>query len=148
MKAVNPYVNLPGNTEEAFAYYGKVFGTEPFGILRYRDMGGEAMGIKGADLDKVAHMAVPLCGENMLMGTDVVPSAGQPPVTPGNNVYIALEMDDAGEARRVFAGLSAGGKVEMPLEKTDWAELFGMCTDKHGIQWMVSFTGSATFEKT
>jgi PhnB protein len=145
MISVNPYLNFPGNTEEAFAFYGKVFGTEPYGILRYRDMGGEAMGLTGDDLDKVAHMAVPLSDKNMLMGTDVTPTSGQPPVVQGNNHYIMLETESAEEARKVFDGLVAGGTAEMPLEKTEWAELYGMCRDKFGVLWMVNFTGSVTF---
>lgn len=146
MKAVHPYINLPGNTEEAFAFYGKVFGTEPFGKMRYRDMGGEAMGIQGAELDKVAHMAVPLNKDIMLMGTDVVPSSGQPPVAFGNNVYIMLDADSAEEAQRLFDGLVAGGTVEMAMAKTEWAESYGCCVDKFGIRWMVNYTGSVVFE--
>lgn len=147
MKSASPYINLPGNTEEAFAFYGKVFGTEPFGLLRYRDMGGEAMGLTGDALDKVAHMGVPLGKDIVLMGTDVVPGMNQPAVVFGNNHYIMLEADDADEARRVFDGLSTGGKVEMPLDKTEWAELYGMCADKYGILWMVNYTGSVVFEE-
>lgn len=145
MKTVNPYINLPGNTEEAFAFYGKVFGTEPVGMVRYRDMGGEAMGLKGADLDKVAHVAIPLAGQ-MLMGTDVVTASGQPPVSLGNNVYIMLDAESAEEANRLFAGLSDGGTLEMELSKTEWAESYGCCVDKFGIRWMVNYTGSVVFE--
>jgi PhnB protein len=28
----------------------------------------------------------------------------------------------------------------MPLEKAMWGDMFGMCTDKFGINWMVSIT--------
>ena len=42
------------------------------------------------------------------------------------------------EAERLFAGISEGGKVTMPLEKTFWAERFGMCTDRFGVSWMVN----------
>lgn len=145
MKTVHPYINLPGNTEEAFAFYGKVFGTEPFGIMRYRDMGGEAMGMKGADLDKVAHMALQLNADHMLMGTDVIPSTGQPPVTHGNSSYYMLDMESAEEAQRIFDGLIQGGTVEMALAKTEWAESYGCCVDKYGIRWMINYTGSVVF---
>ena len=45
---------------------------------------------------------------------------------------------DVAEAEALFAGLSEGGTVTMPLEKTFWAERFGMCTDRFGVSWMVN----------
>ena len=39
MSRVSTYLNFPGTTEEAFAFYGTVFGTEPsFPIQRFGDM--------------------------------------------------------------------------------------------------------------
>jgi PhnB protein len=45
----------------------------------------------------------------------------------------------------LFNGLSDGGNVAMPLAKTEWAETYGMCTDKFGVQWMVNYTGNVQF---
>jgi len=42
------------------------------------------------------------------------------------------------EADRIFAALSKGGQVQMPLKKTFWSPRFGMCEDRFGIGWMVS----------
>ena len=33
--------------------------------------------------------------------------------------------------------LSDGGNVTMPLEKQMWGDVFGMCTDRYGVPWMV-----------
>lgn len=144
MKSANPYLYFPGNTEEAFSFYKSVFGGDFLGVLRYRDFGENMPGIPKNSLDKIAHTALPLGGGNMLMATDAVdPDC---PLTPGNNFYIALEADSAEEADRVFNALSAGGSVEIPLEKVEWAEKFGICKDRFGIQWMMSYTGSVTFE--
>ena len=46
----------------------------------------------------------------------------------------AIAVRDAEAARQVFGKLS----VIMPLEKTYWAEAFGMVTDKFGVKWMVN----------
>jgi PhnB protein len=146
MKSVNPYLNFPGTTEEAFAFYGRIFGTEPFGAVRYRDMGGSEMGIQGAALDKIAHMAIPITKDTMLMGTDVVEGTNQSPVVPGNNFYIVIEAESAEEAHKLYDGLAAGGRKDMPLERTEWAERYGICTDKFSVQWMISFTGDVKFE--
>ena len=57
----------------------------------------------------------------------------------GNNFSISISTDSKGEADRLFNGLSAGGTVTMPMNKTFWGGYFGMFTDKFGINWMVSF---------
>ena len=33
----------------------------------------------------------------------------------------------------------------MPLQKTEWAEKFGACTDRFGVQWMLNYTGEVQF---
>jgi PhnB protein len=33
----------------------------------------------------------------------------------------------------------------MPLQRTDWAEKYGRCKDRFGVEWMVSYTGSVQF---
>lgn len=143
MKAANPYLNFKGNTREAFEFYKSVFGGEFQAVLRFRDFGDNGMGVPEKDLDKIAHIALPL-GGGLLMGTDVVD--GMPGTfTVGTNVYIALDPDSAAEADRLFNGLAAGGQVQMPLQQTEWAEKYGSLVDRFGVQWMVSYAGSVTF---
>ncbi len=139
MKAANPYLNFAGNTREAFDFYRSVFGGEFLAVMRFRDFGANPMGIPEKDLDKIAHIALPLGPNNMLMGTDVV--GNQPALAVGNNTYITLEAESVDEAERLFGGLSAGGTVEMPLQRTQWAEKYGICRDRYGVQWMVDYTG-------
>jgi PhnB protein len=57
-------------------------------------------------------------------------------LTLGNNVYINLEPDSRADADRLFAALSAGGAVEMPLQEMFWGGYFGSLTDRFGIRWM------------
>jgi PhnB protein len=58
----------------------------------------------------------------------------------GNNFHLLLEAESKDEAEKLFKGLSAGGKVTMPLNDTFWGSYFGMLVDKFGIQWMVNYT--------
>lgn len=44
-----------------------------------------------------------------------------------------------GEAYKLFLALSAGGKVEMPIEDPFWVAYFGTFTDKFGVNWMLNF---------
>lgn len=143
MKSANPYLNFNGNTEDAFNFYKSVFGGEFLAVLRFKDFPGDGMGVSGADLEKIAHIALPL-GANTLMGTDTIAAFGQS-ATFGTNFSISLEPEDAQEAERLFTGLSAGGKVQMPLQATEWAEKYGSCVDRFGVQWMVSYAGSVKF---
>lgn len=138
MKAVNPYINFDGNTEEAFEFYQSVFGGE-LQVVRFKDM-EDSMGATGDDLEKIAHVSLPIGGNTMLMGDDGPAVMGQP-VTTGNNFSINLETDSSQEAKKVFSNLSVGGKITMPLKETEWAEKFGMLTDKFGITWSVNYPG-------
>jgi PhnB protein len=143
VKAVNPYLNFDGNATEAFEFYRGVFGGDYVQVLRYRDFPG-GMGIEGPDLDRIAHIALPMGDGHVLMATDVAGSQADG-FAVGSNVYITLEPDDAVEAVALFDGLSAGGTTEMPLQRTEWAELYGSCVDPFGVRWMVSYTGSVRF---
>lgn len=144
MKFANPYLNFDGNAKEAFDFYRSVFGGEFMAAFAFREFGGEAMGVSEAELDRIAHIALPLGGDNILMASDIAPSLGHS-LTVGNNVYIALEAESGDEADRLFDALSEGGRVEMPVQKTQWAEKYGICADRFGVQWMVSFTGDVEF---
>jgi PhnB protein len=143
MKAVNPYLNFPGNTREAFDFYRSVFGGEFLAVLRFRDFGENTMGIPDEEMDRIAHIALPLGPNNILMATDVVGNRQELKV--GNNSYITIEAESVEEADRLFDGLSAGGRVEMPLQQTQWAEKYGICIDRYGVQWMIDYTGNVRF---
>lgn len=144
MKALTPYLNFAGTTEEAFTFYAEVLGGQIMGVARYRDFGESMAGVAEEDLDKVANIGLQLPNGTMMMATDSLPSMGQQ-LTTGNNFSLHVEADDADDAHRLFAALSQGGAVEMPLARTEWAELYGACTDRYGVSWMVSHTGSVEF---
>ncbi len=58
--------------------------------------------------------------------------------TGGGNISLAIGLNDPERAKQVFGNLAKNGSVVMPLEKTYWAEAFGMVTDKFGVKWMVN----------
>ncbi len=138
MARVSTYLNFPRNTEEAFNFYQSVFGGEfEGGINRMGQVPSQEGQPPMTEDDKnlVMHIALPILGGHMLMGTDAPQSMGFT-VTPGNNVYINLEPDTRTETKKLFDALSDGGKVEMELQEMFWRDYFGSCTDKFGIQWM------------
>ncbi|MEP7146682.1 MAG: VOC family protein [bacterium] len=132
MTGINPYLNFKGNTEEAFNFYKSIFGGEFTVVMRFKDLPPEAA-VPGSDPEKIMHIALPIGKETILMGNDVAET------TIGNNFFISINMHSEGEADLIFKGLSAGGKVTMPMQKVFWGAYFGMFKDKFDIQWMVSF---------
>jgi PhnB protein len=136
MAQANPYLNFNGNTEEAFNFYKSVFGGEFITFQRFGDAPG-CEGIPQGEQKGIMHVALPISANSVLMGTDV-PSI-MPKVVAGTNISISLQTESEEETRKLFNGLSAGGNVHMPLDKMFWGALYGMFTDKFGIQWMVNY---------
>ncbi|MCJ8166114.1 VOC family protein [Pontibacter sp. E15-1] len=140
MATINTYLTFKGNCEEAFTFYKSVLGGEFPYISRFKDMppaeGQPAM--TGEAGEKVMHISLPISKETVLMGSD---TGGEWAANykQGNNFSLSLNTESKEEADRIFNGLSAGGQVTMPMDKTFWGSYFGMFTDKFGINWMVSF---------
>ncbi len=138
MPSLNPYLNFPGNTEEAFNFYKSVFGGEFVMLQRFKDT-PEAGRVPKNELNKIMHVSLPIGKGTILMATDALESMGHK-ITSGTNFHLSLGTDSKEEADRLFKALAAGGKVTMPLADAFWGAYFGMLTDKFGTQWMVSYT--------
>ena len=139
MTTVNVYLNFNGNCEEAFNFYKSVLGGEFSYVGRFKDMPPqEGMPMPEEMGNKIMHISLPLSKETMLMGSD---TGGEWAASfiRGNNFSISINTDSKENADRLFNGLSAGGKVTMPLADTFWGDYFGMFEDKFGINWMISF---------
>lgn len=134
MASVSTYLNFDGRTERAFAFYKSVFGTEYAGpIHRIGDLPAKPGETRTeAQRNRVMHMALPILGGHVLMGTDV------PEVTVGDNVQIFVAPDTRAHAERLFAALAKDGKVMMPLEDRFWGAYFGQLVDAFGVQWLVN----------
>ena len=137
MATINLYLNFQGNTEEAFNFYKSVFGGEFTSLQRFKDT-PEAGKIPASEQEKIMHIALPIGKGNVLMATDALESMGHK-VIAGNNFSISIQAESKEEAERLYNGLSAGGKIEMPLQDMFWGAYFGMFTDKFGIRWMVNY---------
>ncbi|HYA45488.1 MAG TPA: VOC family protein [Acidimicrobiales bacterium] len=140
MSRVSTYLNFKGQTEEAFRYYAKVFGTEITGpIFRMGDIPGGpgAPQLPAAEKDLVMHIELPILADHILMGTDMVESLGQK-VKVGNNTTINLEPDSKEEANRLYDALSDGGSESTGMQQQPWG-YWGCTLDRFGIRWMVNF---------
>ena len=138
MPSINPYLNFNGNTEEAFNFYRSVFGGEFIVVQRFGDS-PESGRVPEHEKNKLMHISLPIGKGNYIMGTDALESVGHT-ITMGTNIQMSVATDSEEQTDTLFAAMSAGGKITVPLAKMFWGDYFGMCTDKFGIQWMFSFT--------
>ncbi|MFZ1773087.1 MAG: VOC family protein [Rhizobiaceae bacterium] len=133
---ISAYLNFNGDCEAAMRRYVEVIGGEVIGIFRNGDSPDPSYRMPGGD-NLVMNMTVRL-GNSVIMASDVPDQYYAKPA--GFSVTIAPQS--AAEAERVFAELSAGGEVSMPLGETFWAEKFAMFTDRHGTPFMINFEGN------
>ena len=139
MTKLNPYLSFKGTCEEAFNFYKSVFGNEFLFVGKFKDMPETPdYPVVESDKEKIMHISLPVSNETVLYGCDTS-QAFEKSTVIGNNISLSIETDSIEEATRIFNGLSNGGIVTMPLNKTFWDAYFGMFTDKYGINWMVNY---------
>ena len=127
-----PYLFFSGNCEEALNFYKDIFGGDVKQLSRWKDAPSD-MGMPPNSGDKIMHASF-VSPSIKFMCADARPTTqyGE------GRISLSIGTTDADEAKRVFERLGKGGKIEMQLEKTFWGALFGMLTDKYGIDWMVN----------
>ena len=137
MASINPYITFNGNCEEAFNFYKSVFGVEFKFVGRYENMPPE-YNFPESEKNKIMHISLPINNSTILFGADSSNSFGGD-MKFGNNIAITINTESEEEANKLFNSLSIGGIITMPIDKTFWGALFGMFTDKFGINWMVNY---------
>ena len=140
MAKVSIYLNFQGNTKEAFEFYKSVFKTDyssPMMLMKDAPPHPDMPALPEKELNAVMHVALPILGGTVIMGTDTLESMGHKLVV-GNNVTINLEPDSKEETDQLFAALSAGGSDIAPMRNEFWG-YWGCCLDRFGIRWMFNF---------
>lgn len=129
---MSPYLSFKGECEAAFALYERCLGAERGAMFRY---GGSPMAdqVPPDWQDKIMHGSVTIGGQVVMAG-DVAPDRYEEP----QGFSLSLQIASVTEAERIFEELAAGGRVLMPLEKTFWAERFGMVVDRFAIPWLIN----------
>jgi len=144
MITISPYLIFKGTCEEAFNFYKSVFGGEFLFVGRFKDMPENTnYPVTEEVKEKIMHISLPISKESVLFGCDTSSTVDNA-TDAESNVSLSIEVDSIEEATRIFNGLSSGGKVTMPLDKTFWDAYYGMLTDKYGINWMVNYDLSKT----
>lgn len=126
-----PYLNFNGNCRAAFDFYREALGGEIVMRMTYGDSPmGDQMPPDSHNL--IMHSQL-VAGGAVLMGADGPPSPGD-----GGSTCINVDVDSIEEAERIYAALTVGGEIQMPLAETFWAHRWGAFRDRYGKPWMIN----------
>ena len=132
---LNPYLSFRDNAREAMNFYQSVFGGE-LTMSTFADFQASE---DPAEAEKIMHAMLTTTKGMVLMGADT-PNTME--YQPGSSISVSLSGDDEVELRGYYEKLSGdGGAVTVPMEKAPWGDIFGMCTDRFGVAWLVNVSG-------
>jgi PhnB protein len=125
------FLNYGGNCEQALRFYEQQLGGRITMLMRRSEQPDQPATWPGWQ-DSIQYAIMDL-GDTQLMASDVPPDRFQ----PMRSVYLSLTVESVAEAERVWALLSDGGDIYMPMEETFFAQRFGQLRDQFGTSWMV-----------
>ena len=126
------HIGFDGCCEEAFRVYERCLGGKIVTLLRWSETPMAAEAPPGY-ADKILHATLQV-GPFTLAGADSMPEQYEAP----KGFHVLLNIQDPAEAERIFAALSQGGNITVPLQKTFWAAVFGLVTDRFGVSWEIN----------
>jgi PhnB protein len=130
MLGINPYIAFTGNCRKAIDFYKQALQAEELFLQTFGESPMSGMG----PADNIMHATIKVGNSTIMMCDDPRPDAG----AAGGNISLSIGLHDPALAKQLFDNLAEGGTIVMPLEKTFWAEAFGMVTDQFGVKWMVN----------
>ncbi|WP_395703795.1 VOC family protein [Aquabacterium sp.] len=128
------YLAFDGTCADAMRFYEKVLDAKLEVLMSGADS-PMADQMPKEFAHRIIHARLALRGGGTLYAGD---APAHVPYEGIKGVSIALDFDTVAEAQRVFAELSAGGQVTMPMQPAFWAKAWGMLVDKYGTPWIVN----------
>jgi PhnB protein len=125
------YLNYGGNCAEAFRFYEQHLHGQITMMMTHGE-GPQHEGVPPGWKDAILHARMNIGGTELL-GADVPPDRFQ----PMRSAYLTLTLDSPEDAERVYALLSDGGQIFMPMQETFFAVRFAMLRDRFGTSWML-----------
>jgi PhnB protein len=128
---LHTYLNDGGNCAEAFRFYEQHLGGKILSMMTH----GEAPGPSNVPpewKDAVLYANIEIGGAEV-MASDIPPDRFK----PMRSAYLSLGVDSDEEAERIYALLTDGGDIFMPMQETFFATRFGQLRDKFGASWMI-----------
>jgi len=128
---VQPYLFFDGRCEQALDFYQKTLGAKVEALMRFKESPNPEMNPPDSG-EKVMHACVRI-GDTQVMASDGN-CTGKPAF---QGFSLSINAANPAEAEQRFNALAEGGQVQMPLNKTFFADRFGMVADRFGVSWMV-----------
>ena len=128
---LHTFLNFGGNCEEALRFYERHLGGRITMMMRRAEQTDQPVTWPG--WERSVQYAIMDIGGTQLMASDVPPERFQ----PMRSVYLSLTVNGATEAERIWALMSDGGQILMPMEETFFATRFGQLRDRFGTSWMI-----------
>jgi PhnB protein len=129
---LNPYLMFNGQCEAAIKFYEQSLGAKVQFITRYSDAPAGS-GSSPDVQDKIMHARISVAGQTVMASDAPCDRYDEP-----KGFFVSINVTDPAEAERIYAALSEGGKVSMPLGETFWALRFAMFSDRFGTPWMIN----------
>ena len=118
---LTPYLMFfNGDCRDAFEFYAGALGGEIVASITYGDMppAPDQPPMPEEAKAQIAHVNLVAGAASIMGGDSIMGLCGGEQVDGRNDTTVNIEVDTIEEAERVFAALSAGGKVQMPLTET------------------------------
>lgn len=131
-KQATPYFTFNGNAREALEFYKNVFNGEVLGIQTF----GEADYPTPPEADDLIMHAQFKKDDLFIMVSDAFPNQS---VEVGNNLSLALELENEEEIQQLYDALREKGSVLMELQDTFWDARFAKVKDDFGIIWDLNY---------
>ena len=127
------YLNYGGNCRQAFQFYEQHLGAKVTSITTHGE-GPDTGNVPSDWKNAVLHARLEIAG-TILLGADIPPDRFQ----PMRSAYLTLMIESVAEAERIYALLTDGGEIFMPMEETFFAHRFAMLRDRFGTSWMLLY---------
>ncbi len=126
---VTPFLMFEGNAEEAMNFYVSVF--EQAEILDLKRYGADEGGVEGT----VSRATMAINGQ-VFMFFD---SYEKHQFTFTASISLFVNCDSEAEIDALFAKLSEGGALMMPLDNYGFSQKFAWLADKFGVSWQLNY---------
>tara|TARA_B100000949_G_scaffold232310_1_gene246249 strand:- start:640 stop:1575 length:936 start_codon:yes stop_codon:yes gene_type:complete len=126
---IAPFFWHDGTAEEAARFHTELFGGTITAISHYPDAGCDVHGQPAGQV---------MVASYEILGYQLHGINAGPIFRPTPALSLVVQIEDRSEVERIWAGLSDGGSVMMPLDRYDWSGRYGWCNDRFGISWQIT----------
>jgi PhnB protein len=126
---LHTYVNFNGNCRAAFDFYSHHLGGKITMMVTHEQSPTQDH-VPPEWKKAILHARMNIGGTELL-------AADIPDAQPMRSAYLTVIVDSIEDAERIYAALSDGGRILMPIAETPFAVRFAQVRDRFGMNWMI-----------